>query len=828
MDTTSSAKRQEKVLEIVQENTLQMLDLPPAQAQWIHAGDIADKLGMDRTNVARELNKLYRDGQLIKVQGKPTLYICRNVLSRRYPGVFFPSTLPKGSNPLEQSTPQEPPAPKVSSGTWRDLDALVGVGSSMRSAVLHAKAAVMYPNRGLHTLITGPVGVGKARFAEMMYEHAVNRGALPPDAPFVNINCQEHNSAPRLLMNQLFGYSRDAAPKGEKSRRGLIERAAGGILCLNGVEKLPPDVLDVLITLLEKNIYSRIGEASVTRYANVMVIAISTDAPNDPSMQALSQRFPAQIRIPELKDRQIQELTEILVDTFRKESEATGLSFRISREVFSCFLKATYPGNLGELSSAVRTTCSLAYLDYSTGGPPGKILEIQFGHLPQEVLRTIQEDRRRDQQVRDLLMKQDFRYLLFTPSGFSTDRYSGAHFLELLRKPEASEQEGAPLPASLTIVSEHLRNYLQKNVRNNVNRFSVLRDLFPEPLLEALSSTLNALPEYRFLLEQPTALHRLASCLHDDLQGKLPPLPNAAWLFQNLSGLCPEEVALFTRLQENLQGRKMGTLSLSAGCFTVACLSLSRRRSGISTVQIILICHGNNIATEMAEYANNTLASPIVHSLCYRQGMNFDELLCQASSLAQQVDQGSGVLLMVDMDPLTRIHEHIRSATGIHAETVPNVTLSQLLTTARRASEDLIPLHELTAEIETAGVSPGKEPSFLDRIINDVLAPALTFLNPQKAVDVLSTTLTEILRSLHVSWSTEIAAKFIFHCSHMLERLIQGEPLRYDRLKVFVNQNASLMNELERQMQYPCEVFGVSIPASELAYVAEIFIPYIS
>ena len=45
---------------------------------------------------------------------------------------------------------------------------------------------------------------------------------------------------------------------------------------------------------------------------------------------------------------------------------------------------------------------------------------------------------------------------------------------------------------------------------------------------------------------------------------------------------------------------------------------------------------------------------------------------------------------------------------------------------------------------------------------------------------------------------------------------------------VTVEYERSLMNELERQMQYPCEVFGVSIPASELAYVAEIFIPYIS
>ena len=52
---------------------------------------------MDRANIARELNALYLDGQLIKIQGKPTYYISRYLLEQRYPSVFFPSTLPKGS-----------------------------------------------------------------------------------------------------------------------------------------------------------------------------------------------------------------------------------------------------------------------------------------------------------------------------------------------------------------------------------------------------------------------------------------------------------------------------------------------------------------------------------------------------------------------------------------------------------------------------------------------------------------------------------------------------------------------------------------------------------
>ena len=60
----------------------------------------------------------------------------------------------------------------------------------------------------------------------------------------------------------------------------------------------------------------------------------------------------------------------------------------------------------------------------------------------------------------------------------------------------------------------------------------------------------------------------------------------------------------------------------------------------------------------------------------------------------------------------------------------------------------------------------------------------------------------------------------------MLERLIRGESLKYDGLKAFINANSTLMAKLEMHMQYPAELFGVSIPANELAYIAEILLPY--
>ena len=71
-----------------------------------------------------------------------------------------------------------------------------------------------------------------------------------------------------------------------------------------------------------------------------------------------------------------------------------------------------------------------------------------------------------------------------------------------------------------------------------------------------------------------------------------------------------------------------------------------------------------------------------------------------------------------------------------------------------------------------------------------------------------------------------MTVKFIFHCAHMLERLIRSEPLKFDGLKAFINANSAFFAKLEKHMQYPAELFGVSIPASELAYVAEILLPY--
>lgn len=830
MAASNCTNRRDLILDLVKENTASMLELPVEKITWIHAGMISESLQMDRANVARELNSLYRDGYLIKLQGKPTLYLSRDVLQQHYPNVFFPSTMPKGSRLEDYTALQKtevPPNTVKKGNILTELDTQIGAGASLKNVVQYAKAAVMYPGHNMHTLITGHVGVGKAQLAHKMYQHAVAKGSLPQDAPFVSVNCQDYSTSPRLLMSQLFGFSREAAPKGDKGRRGLIDRAAGGILCLNGVERLHADAQEALVTLLEKNTYTRVGEPSVIRHANVMVIAISTEPAQTPALQVLSQRFPVQISLPDLAERSPQELAELLLDTLQAESKSTNLNFRISKEVFVCFLKSSYPGNLGELNSAVRTACSLVYLENASGSSISNNMEICFRHLPPEMLQNVSENSRRDHEINVLLSNNDFSYILFTPAGFSTDRFTGSHLLDILHGHNQPKYYEAALPAPVAISAEYLLYSLKRNHGTRFEYRDAVKDTFPDEITDAIRLALSHEDEYMFILKSATVFNQIAACIQDNMLDILEPMPNADSIRAKLEVQCEKEMHIVLFIEHQLGAWKR-TLSNTAACCIASNLYKARHLQQKASVAVILACHGKDVAENLADYVNSLLSSTIVHGLSYQPGMNFGSFLEQMDALALEVDQGSGVLLMADMAPLTELHEHIIQATGIHCETVPNVSLPLLLSVCQRIQDGNTTISELSGSACTAlyDTSAQQNDLFENKILSEVLTPSLTFLNPKKAMDVANFTLTAILQHLQLAWSAEIAAKFILHCCYMIERLILKDPLRYDHLKLFINRHSDLMEELEQQMQYVSNVFGITIPSSEIAYIADIFIPY--
>lgn len=825
MSSKPRVSREEKVLSCVRENTLSMLELPEQSARWIDAGTIAEQLGMDRTNVSRELNELYKKGLLIKVQGKPTLYISRSAVTQKYPEVFFPSTLPKGSK-LSDIYSDSPMPPELShkpdiTQKLTPLENRVGAYGTLQTAVRHASAAAMYPTHDLHTLITGNVGVGKAILAHDMYAHAVAKGSMAEDAPFISVNCREQKENPQLLLIRLFGCTREAAPKDEKARRGLIERAAGGVLCLVGIETLPVVVHDALITLLEKHTYSRVGESSAVRYCKTMIIGISTEPLGSPTIASLQQRFSVQIHIPDVDEWKPSELAELLIQCFQKEAESTGISFRIRRDVFSSFLRASYVGNLGEITSSARTACALAYMEALSENNNAKHVELTLHNVPAEVIRSIHPNPRRDAQISEFLSETELEYLSFTPNGYSSNRYPSSQLTELMHFGKYSRETKPLSPAPERAISS-TESFFAQLFSQACSGFDELNGLFGRELLESAHKIQVLYPELSYMFGNPTNYYVFLNCLSLAAGGLLPPIDSERSIYDELCESCPNEIRMASSISSIISAMNI----MRSRIYLSICMRMCKQ-SIIGGIPVVAVMHGEGIARSMADYVNRAMGTDVVTGISYGEDISLEVVVTEVSAAINRMDAGRGVLLAVDMEPLPQLQTMLQRELGAAFRLIVCPGLPALLRLSRYALSDDMNIESVAELMQLLPSSDADDSSFIGRTFDELLTPSLTFLNPKKAVDTLSFALNAILDELGVIRSNELLIKFVFHGAHMTERLILGDSLRYEGLRNFINQNSRLMSCLERHMRYVAEVFGVSIPTSELAYIAEIILPYL-
>src|SRR6056297_3708069 len=101
---------------------------------------------------------------------------------------------------------------------------IIGSDLSLKTQIQQAKAAVLYPPYGLHTLIIGESGVGKSFLAEQMYNFDETKKEIKEDK-FVIFNCADYAENPQLLYSYLFGHKKGSFTGAEKDKDGLIKKA---------------------------------------------------------------------------------------------------------------------------------------------------------------------------------------------------------------------------------------------------------------------------------------------------------------------------------------------------------------------------------------------------------------------------------------------------------------------------------------------------------------------------------------------------------------------------------------------------------------------------
>lgn len=115
---------------------------------------------------------------------------------------------------------------------------------------------------------------------------------------------------------------------------------------------------------------------------------------------------------------------------------------------------------------------------------------------------------------------------------------------------------------------------------------------------------------------------------------------------------------------------------------------------------------------------------------------------------------------------------------------------------------------------------------FIEKLTHDFLEKSLCFLNADKGVETLTLCLNKITTDLTIEISQELTVKFLVHGVYMLERVIRKEPFSFSKLSAFVSNHSDLIQIVEKNLNYANEVYGINIPTSEIAYLAEILLPF--
>ena len=144
------------------------------------------------------------------------------------------------------------------------LDSIVINSDVMKEVFIEAQRAAKHSTS---ILISGETGTGKEVLAR-----AIHRMGPRNDKSFIDINCAAVQNT--MLESELFGYEAGAFTGAQKRKRGLMEVADEGILFLDEISSMSPDMQAKVLRALEERTFRRVG-STTSIHVDVQILAAS-------------------------------------------------------------------------------------------------------------------------------------------------------------------------------------------------------------------------------------------------------------------------------------------------------------------------------------------------------------------------------------------------------------------------------------------------------------------------------------------------------------------------------------------------------------------------
>ena len=226
-------------------------------------------------------------------------------------------------------------------------------------------------NKPIPVLIQGESGVGKEYFARAMHDTSARR-----TGPFVAINCAAIPE--NLIEAELFGYAPGAFTGAKKDGSlGRLREANGGTLFLDEIGDMPLNMQTRLLRVLQERCVTPLGGGRSMEVDFALVCATHSKLREETDKGRFRSDLYYRIngltiQLPPLRERtDFQALTHRLLAGLNPQR-----NIHLGADVLHKMEKHTWPGNLRQLASVLRTASAM--LDDHEDA-------IEWSHLPDDI-----------------------------------------------------------------------------------------------------------------------------------------------------------------------------------------------------------------------------------------------------------------------------------------------------------------------------------------------------------------------------------------------------------------------------------------------------------
>lgn len=592
--------------------------------------DISNGLKISRANISNYLNQLCKEGLVKKIKSRPVYFI-----------------------PIDTKDKEEP--------TYKDscFSTLIGKRHSLKKVIEKAKAAIVYPPHGLHSIIYGETGVGKSMLAKYMYDFSIESGIRKEAAPFVTFNCADYANNTQLLMGHIFGVEKGAYTGAESSKEGLLEGADKGILFLDEIHRLPPEGQEMLFTFIDKGTFKRMGQSTKEISSEVLIIAATTENPESTLLDTFNRRIPMSIEIPPLRDRSLVERIELIKHFFKKEAKRVCKPIKVHRQIMKSLLIYECKNNVGQLQSDIRLAIANAYLNHINNS--SEVIDMHSSYFNQS-LNIVKKNYRGKGYEVEILVPKDLDYYIFYPSG-KEENYI---FREVKKESNYNRIKAEPL-----LFREGIRvNALIEKLFMNEGFFKLchnIRDIIEKELSIILS-------EKKF--------YHMVIYINSIIDNKAFKGSKNKLDINEVRQSNKEEFKVALKIINAIEGECNISLSIEDVAYIALFLAKDvEKESSILTydVDVIVAMHGDSTASSMVKAVKDILGEGNIYSFDMKLNKSYTEAVKEFKEKVKDIHGKDGVLLFTDMGTLNSFDNIIRNEIGATVKTIPMVTTLMVL-----------------------------------------------------------------------------------------------------------------------------------------------------